>query len=160
MASVFSYLARGGFAGAATGVLSTSWLALGLLHIASGSGRPLSSVGLLLVSAGGVLPPSAVVVSFTKPLPGGVFLLAACRFVLAGVYQLSRAEVWNSVAGIAGLVVCAGAPYRVVAFQLEGQQRRPVLPTLRRGRAAANHERRSRARLDGVNREAGVRHTT
>jgi uncharacterized protein len=160
LASIFSYLARDGSAGAATGVLSTCWLALGLLHIASRSGRPLSSVGLLLISAGGVLAPSAAVVSSTKPLPGGVFLLAALRFVLAGVYQLSMADVWDGVAGIAGLVVCAGALYCVVAFELEGQQRRPVLLTLRRGRAVLPASDEVAAGLDGVNREAGVRQTT
>lgn len=47
-------------------------------------------------------------------------MLAALRFVLAGVYQISMAEAWNGVAGIAGLVVCAGALCCVVAFQLEG----------------------------------------
>jgi hypothetical protein len=128
--------------------------------MASGSGRPLSSVGLLLISAGGVLAPSAVVVSSTKPLPGSVFLLAVLRFVLAGVSHLSRAEVWNGVAGIAGLFVCAGALYCVVVFELEGQQRRPVLPTLRCGRAALVTSDEAGARLDGVNREAGVRQTT
>lgn len=160
LASIFSYLARDGSTGAATGVLATSWLALGLLHISSGSGRPLSSAGLLLISAGGVLALSAAVVSSTKPLPGSVFLLASLRFVLAGVYQLSMADVWNSEAGIAGLVVCAGALYCVVAFELEGQQRRPVLPTLRRGRAVLAASDEVAARLDGVNREAGVRQTT
>jgi hypothetical protein len=87
-------------------------------------------------------------------------LLAACRFVLAGVYQLSRAQIWNGVAGITGLAVCAGALYCVVAFELEGQQRWPVLPTLRRGRAALAASDEAGARLDGVNREAGVRQTT
>ena len=67
LASIFSYLARDGSTGAATGVLATTWLALGLLHISSGGGRPLSSVGLLLVSSGGVLMLSAGVVSSTKP---------------------------------------------------------------------------------------------
>ena len=160
LASIFSYLARDGSAGAATGVLATTWLALGLLHISSASGQPLSSVGLLLVSSGGVLALSALVVSSTKPLPGVVLFLAALRFALAGVYQLSTAGVWESVAGVAGLVVCAGAAYCVLAFELEGQQRRAVLPTLRRGRAALATSDEDAARLDGVNREAGVRQTT
>jgi uncharacterized protein len=160
LASIFSYLARDGSAGAATGVLATTWLALGLLHISSATGRTLSAAGLLLVSSGGVLALSGLVVSSTKPLPGAVFLVAAVRFVLAGVYELSAAGSWNSVAGIAGLVVCAGAAYCVLAFELEGQQRRVVLPTLRRGRAALCTASEDAARLDGVNREAGVRQTT
>jgi uncharacterized protein len=160
LASIFSYLARDGSAGAATGVLATTWLALGLLHIAVGRERPLSSLGLLLVSAGGVLALSAVVVSSTKPLPGIVFFLAALRFSLAGIHELTGVGVWKSLAGIAGLVVCAGAAYCVLAFELEGQQRRPVLPTFRRGRAALSTSDDDGARLDGLNREAGVRQTT
>jgi uncharacterized protein len=160
LASIFSYLARDGSAGAATGVLATTWLALGLLHISSGTGRPLSAAGLLLVSAGGVLVLSALVVSSTKPLPGAVFLLAAVRFVLAGAYELSAAGIWNSAAGVVGLVVCAGAAYCVLAFELEGQQRRAVLPTLRQGRAALSTDGEEAAPLDGINREAGVRQTT
>jgi len=160
LASIFSYLARDGSAGAATGVLATTWLALGLLQISSGGGRPLSSIGLLLLSAGGVLALSALVVSSTKPLPGAVFFLAALRFALAGVFQLSTAGVWRSVAGVAGLAVCAGAGYCVLAFEVEGQQRRAVLPTLRRGRAALTTTDENTARVDGVNREAGVRQTT
>jgi uncharacterized protein len=160
LASIFSYLARDGSAGAATGVLGTTWLALGLLHISSGSGRPLSSVGLLLVSSGSVLALSALVVSSTKPLPGLVFFLAAIRFVLAGVYQLSTQGGWKSVAGVAGLVVCAGAAYCVLAFELEGQQRQAVLPTLRRGRAALPTSDEDAGRRDGIDREAGVRQTT
>jgi uncharacterized protein len=160
LASIFSYLARDGSAGAATGVLATTWLALGLLHISSGSGRPLSSIGLLLVSSGGVLALSALVVFSTKPLPGAVFFLAALRFGVAGVYQLSAAGVWKNVSGVAGLVVCAGAAYCVLAFELEGQQRRAVLPTLRRGRAALATSDEDGARMDGISREAGVRQTT
>jgi uncharacterized protein len=160
LASIFSYLARDGSVGAATGVLATTWLALGLLQISSGSGRPLSSAGLLLLSSGGVLALSALVVSSTKPLPGFVFLLAACRFALAGLYQLSTDGVWKSVAGVAGLVVCAGAAYCVLAFEVEGQQRRTVLPTFRRGRASPATADVDAAPVDGVNREAGVRQTT
>jgi hypothetical protein len=39
VASVFSYLGRDGATGAAIGVLSTTWLALGLIHIVSESLR-------------------------------------------------------------------------------------------------------------------------
>jgi hypothetical protein len=35
-----------------------------------------------------------------------------------------------------GLVVVALATYCVLAFELEGQERRPVLPTFRRARGA------------------------
>ncbi len=160
LASIFGYLARDGAAGAATGVLATTWLALGLSHVTAASGRPIAVLGLLLVAAGGVLALSAIAIAAGKPLPGAIFLIAALRFGLAGVYELSGVSVWQEIAGIAGLVVCAGAAYCVLAFELEGQQRRTVLPTLRRGVAELGMSGGTGGQLDGVAREAGVRQTT
>jgi succinate-acetate transporter protein len=156
LASVFSYLARDGAGGAATGVLATSWLALGLSHATAGTRGTVAVLGLLLLAAGGVLVLTSVAVSVGKPLVGGVFMLSALRLGLAGVYELSGTAVWQDIAGVVGLVVCAGAAYCVLAFELEGQQRRTVLPTLRRGRA----ELAISQQMDGVAREAGVRQTT
>jgi succinate-acetate transporter protein len=160
LASIFSYLARDGAAGAATGVLATSWLVLGLSHLTAGTGRPIAVIGLLLVAAGGVLALSAVAIGIGKPLPAAVFMLAALRFGLAGVYELSGTMFWQDIAGVVGLVVCAGAGYCVLAFELEGQQRQTVLPTLRRGRAELAMSGEAGAQVDGVAHEAGVRQTT
>lgn len=156
LATIFSYLARDGAAGAATGVLATSWLALGLSHVTAGTTRTVAVLGLLLVAAGGVLSLSSISVGVGKPLLGTVFMLAALRFGLDGVYELSGTAFWQDIAGVIGLVVCAVAAYCVLAFELEGQQRRTVLPTLRRGRA----ELAVSGQMDGVVREAGVRQTT
>ena len=156
LATIFSYRARDGAAGAATGVLATSWLALGLSHVTAGTARTVAVLGLLLVAAGGVLSLSSISVGVGKPLLGTVFMLAALRFGLDGVYELSGTAFWQDIAGVIGLVVCAVAAYCVLAFELEGQQRRTVLPTLRRGRA----ELAVSGQMDGVVREAGVRQTT
>lgn len=160
VAAIFSYLARDGAAGAATGVLATTWMALGLCHATAGTGRTLAAEGLLLVAAAGVLALSAIAVGIGKPLPAAVFMIAALRFALSGVYQLSAAVFWKDVAGIAGLVVCVGAVYCVLAFELEGQQRRPVLPTMRRGEAELAMRKGRAASFAGVTNEAGVRQTT
>lgn len=160
VASVFSYLGRDGATGAAIGVLSTTWLALGLIHIVSGRSGANSSLGLLLLCTGAVLALSSLAVGKAKPLPGLVFATAALRFGLAGIYEFSGVSAWQTAAGIAGLVIAAMAGYCVIAFELEGQQRRPVLPTLRRGRGAVAIHDGPAAPMDGVVREAGVRQTT
>jgi succinate-acetate transporter protein len=159
IACVFSYLARDGAAGACTGVLSTTWLAIGLLHIAS-PGQTSGALGLLLLSAGGVLALSTISVSVGKLLPGIVFGLAAVRFGLAGIYELNTGSTWQDVAGVVGLVVCGLAAYAVLAFELEGQRRATVLPTLRhgRGRLALNGDWPDQ--LDGVVNEPGVRQSS
>jgi uncharacterized protein len=88
IASVFSDLARDGAGGAQLGVLATTWGAMGLLHIVSVPGSRSGALGLLLISAGAMLACSAFAVTSSKPLPALVFLIAALRFALAGVYQL------------------------------------------------------------------------
>jgi succinate-acetate transporter protein len=160
LASVFSYLARDGAGGAAIGVLATSWLALGLVHVTAGTGQTVAVLGLMLLAAGGVLALSSVAVGVGKPLVSAVFMLAALRLGCAGVYELSGTSFWQRIAGVVGLVVCAAAAYCVLAFELEGQQRRPVLPTLRRGRAELGWSGAGGGQTDGVAREAGVRQTT
>jgi uncharacterized protein len=159
LACVFSYLARDGAAGTCTGTLATTWLAMGLLHIAS-PGQTSGALGLLLLSAGGVLALSAISVSVGKLLPGIVFGLAAVRFGLAGIYELSMNSTWQDVAGVVGLVVCGLAAYAVLAFEIEGQRRETVLPTFRRGRGRLALNGNWPDQLDGVVNEPGVRQSS
>jgi hypothetical protein len=160
LACILSYLARDGATGAAVGVLATSWLAIGLVHIVAQPGATSGALGLLLVSSGSVLGLSAVAIATDKPLPGAVFGAAALRFATAGVYQLSRAGAWGHVAGLLGLLITGLAAYAALTFELEGQRERPVLPTFRRGRAAAAIRDGDGTRLDRLVREPGVRETT
>ncbi len=159
IACVLSYLARDGAAGATLGVLAASWLALGLIHIAAPASRVSGALGLLLLIAGACVALSALSVAVAKPLPALVFLAAALRFALSGIYQLSATSVWEHAAGILGLVVSGLAAYCVLAFELESQNRAPVLPTFRRGRGSAALSDGFRAQLDQVEHEPGVRQT-
>ena len=84
-------------------------------------------------------------------------MLAATRFPLAGIYELSSNSSWQHAAGVLGLVVCGPAAYAVLAFELEGQQRRTMLPMFRRGRGEGSVDGDWREQLDGVAHEAGVR---
>jgi succinate-acetate transporter protein len=160
LASVFSYLARDGATGASVGVIATTWLGLGLLEISSRPGQTSTATGLLLLAAGGVVTLSALAIGPLKPLPATVFAVAALRFVFAGVYHCTTAGFWQDFAGIVGLVVVGLAAYCVLAFELEDQRHRPLLPTFRRGAAAAAMDDGASPKLDGVLHEAGVRQTT
>lgn len=160
VACLVSYLARDGATGAAIGVLATTWAGLGAVHLISRPGSRSGAVGLLLLAAAAVLVLSSVAVSSAKPLPALVFLAAAVRFVLSGVYQLGGTSFWRDAAGIDGLVVLGLAAYCVIAFELEGQQHHPVLPTFRRQQGAIAVHDGFNAQLDGISREPGVRQTT
>lgn len=160
LACVFSYLARDAAAGAAVGVLATTWAGLGAIHLVAAPGSRSGPAGLLLLAAGGVLALTSIVIMSAKPLPALVFLLAAVRFVLGGVYQLGATPAWRDAAGIEGLVVLGLAAYCVLAFEIEAQRRRPVLPTFRRG--IARLDRGAELGMDPpvIAREPGVRDTT
>jgi hypothetical protein len=160
LASIFSYLARDGTTGAAVGVLATSWLAIGLIHIVAKPGATSGTLGLLLVAAAGVLGVSAAAIASTKPLPGAIFAAAALRFATAGIYQNTMVSFWEHAAGLLGLLVTGMAVYAALAFELEGQRERAVLPTFRRGRAAAAIRDGAGSDRDRLVTEPGVRETT
>jgi uncharacterized protein len=160
LACIFSYQARDGATGAAVGVLATTWLAIGLIHISAKPGATSATLGLLLISAGGILGVSASAIASTKPLPGAIFGVAAVRFATAGIYQLSTVAFWGHAAGLLGLLVTALALYATLAFELEGQREQAVLPTFRRGRAAAAIRDGAGSERDRLVAEPGVRETT
>jgi len=160
LACIFSYLARDGAAGAAVGVLSTTWLALGTVHLIADSRARSGALGLLLVASGCALAVSASSVLRANRLAGAVFMLAALRFALAGVYELGAGGPWNDVAAIVGLAISGAVAYAVLAFELEGQQRRPVLPTFRHGRGRVQDGAAPGGEFDALVREPGVRQTS
>ncbi len=160
LACIFSYLARDGATGAAVGVLATSWLAIGLIHIAARPGTTSGALGLLLLAASGTLGSAAAAIASGKPLPGAIFAAAATRFAAAGVYQLSDVAGWERAAGLLGLLVTALAVYAALAFELEGQREQAVLPTFRRGRAAAAIRDGAGSDRRRLITEPGVRETT
>lgn len=160
IASILAYLARDGAAGAALGVLAGTWLAMGLVHITSTPGSRSGALGLMLLASGGTLLLSALSVIIGKPLPGLVFLISAIRFALSGIFELGGVSTWGHVAGIAGLVIVGGAAYCVLAFELEGEQRRAILPTFRRGRARAAVTGTPEIAVADVAHDPGVRQMT
>jgi uncharacterized protein len=160
VASVFSYLARDAAVGATLGVLAATWLALGLLHVVSPATQASGATGLLLLVAGGLVALSALAVGVVKPLPAVVFLAAALRFELAGIYQLSASKSWEDASGILGLVITGLAAYCTLAFELERLSRAPRLPTFRLSGDDVAVNDGAGLSLDQIEREPGVRPAT
>ncbi len=160
LACVFAYLARDGATGASLGLLSVTWLAVGLVHVSSLPGHRSGALGLMLLGSGGTLALSAIAVGAVKPLPGFLFMIVGARFALGGVFELGAGSAWQGAAGIAGLVVTGLAAYSVLAFELEGQQHRAILPTFRRGRGEQAISAGIEAQIGEIANEPGVRQMT
>jgi succinate-acetate transporter protein len=152
-ASMLAFIARDAAVGAAMGILAGTWLSTGLTYLSSAPGSRGGALGLLLLASCTVLACAAAAAATGKLAPALVFLLAALRFALSGVYELGASEFWQDAAGVVGLVVVALAAYTMAAAALEDALGTTVLPLGRHGRGAAPLDEQ----LKTVEHEAGVR---
>ena len=132
LASIWSTLARDGVASTAMGVLALTWLATALVLLSSKPGQTSDALGLLLLFSAAAMALTALVTSLSKIAIGLIFLMAALRFLLGGIHQLTGTEAWENAAGIVGLVLCGLALYGAFAAELEDAQGETVLPLGRR----------------------------
>lgn len=155
--SVFGFLARDSIAGTGTGLLSGAWLTIGVLTFTGRPGRTSGALGLLLVGAAAALLVPAAAGAASKPLASLILAGASARFFLTGAYELSSAPPWKYAAAAEGLALALLALYAGLAFELEDNRLRTVLPTLRRGIGRTAIAGAPADELGGLHREAGVR---
>jgi succinate-acetate transporter protein len=146
LASVFGYWARDPIAGSGMAFLAGTWALTGISTLLSppGSTSPGLGVGLLAAAAALLVPDLS---SGGKRVAAGVIALAAARFAVTGVYELTAASGWRVAAGAVGLALGAGALYGAFAYELEGARRKPVLPVGRSRDVTENGEPGVRRRL-------------
>ena len=157
VSSVFGFLARDSIAGTGTGLLSVSWLAIGVLTFTGRPGHTSGALGLLLIGAATALLVPATVGAAGKPLASLVITGVALRFYLTGGYELSSASAWKYASAAEGLLLALVAVYAGLAFELEDNRGRTVVPTLRRGAAREAIAGTLADELAGLHTEAGVR---
>lgn len=92
-----------------------------------------------------------------KTVAAAVLALSGIRFIVTGVAELSGLPAWLTVVGWTGLVLAAVSIYAAMAFELEGTDKRDVLPLWRRGTAASAVLGDEAEQLSDVAREAGLR---
>ncbi len=155
--SVLLFPARDAPAGAGLGVLSFSWLTLGLLLLTSRPGSRSAAVAVFLFAAGACLLPAVTSASIGKLVPAGIFLMASAKLVLTGVYEKVGGVGWERAAGWEGLVLAAAAIYGAFASDLEGELHRTVLPMGRWGRGRKAMRDGMAAQAGALEREPGVR---
>lgn len=157
VSSVFGFLARDPVAATGTGILSGSWLVVGVSLLSSPPGSRSHALATLLFVAGGGLILSALVAAQSKLVPAVVLFTAGLRFVFTAAYHIGGGATWKEVAGICGIVLCGLALYAVASLELEDVRHRPLLPTLRHGAGKRALDGRLADQVDGVAGEAGVR---
>jgi succinate-acetate transporter protein len=160
VACVFGFLARDAVAATALGVLSATWLCIGLSELLA---KPTShghshELALLLFVAAAAMFTSATTAAQSKLVPALVVSLAGVRFVLTGIYKLGAAGLaWQHAAGWTGVALCGLALYAVLSLEIEDVLHRTVLPTLRRSRGKSALHARLDEQVEQVAAEAGVR---
>jgi succinate-acetate transporter protein len=132
VASVFGYLARDAVAGTGMGILSGTWLSVGLVMLTSPAGSTSDALGLFLLVAGLAMLVPATAAASGKLVAVAVLGTTALRFACTGMYELTGSKTWEDIAGVVGLVLFAIAVYAALAMALEEARRTTVLPTGRR----------------------------
>jgi uncharacterized protein len=155
--SIFGYLARDVVAGTGMGLLSGTWLSVGLVTLTSEPGATSDALGLFLLLAAVAMLVPAAASSVGKLAATAVLGTTALRFAVTGLYQLTASELWKDVAGIVGLVLCALAVYTAAAMAFEDAGHRTVLPLGRRGRGRAALDGSPATQVDRIEHAAGVR---
>lgn len=153
LATVLLFLARDAPVGASFGVMSFSWLTLGLMLILSRPGSTSAAAAVFLFAAGATMLPGVASTAISKLVPATIFLMASAKLVLTGVYEKLGGTAWAHAAGWEGVILAAVALYGALASDLEGEMHRTVLPLGRLGvgRRAVDPDR------EPLDREPGVR---
>jgi len=156
-ASIFGFLDRDTAAATSFGVQGAMWLVVGLDRLLSPPGRTSHALGVLLCAAAAWVALGAIGASLGKLVPAAVLLLAASRFLLTGLYELTASSALEHVAGVVGLVLVGLCAYALLALELESLQRRTVLPLLRRGSGREAMTAGLEDQAARLEHEAGVR---
>lgn len=156
LAAVMGFLARDPVAATGMGILSGTWGAACLATLTSPAGAASDGLGVILLTSGACLLVPAVAAR-SKVVPALVIATSALRFALTGVAEIDGGQAWMHAAGWVGIALAVVSGYAALALELEGSERRTVLPLGRRGSSARAVDDRLSDQLDEIAVEPGVR---
>lgn len=157
LSTVIAFLARDTASAASLGMFSTSWLALGLVHVAGQPGQRSEAVGLYLLMFGIMVLALAAAAALGKPLLAILLGIAAARSFLSAGWNLGGGHTVLVADGALAVAISAFSVYGGLALLLEDVRQRPLLPILRIGAAKRSFQGDLREQLQRVETEAGVR---
>jgi uncharacterized protein len=157
LTAVIAFFIRDVVMATGLGLLAGSWAAVGWLLATGTPGRTSPVLGLFAVAvAVALLVPSAAA-AWSKPVATVLMTVAAVRFALTGVYELTGASPWQTATAIIGLVLCASSLYGSLALELEDARHRSILPISRYTTSRAAMSGHLPDQLADLAHEAGVR---
>lgn len=157
LACIFGFLGRDTSAATSFGVQGATWLVVGLDQLLTPPGSISPALGVLMCAAASWVALCALGAAMGKLVPAGVLLLAATRFLLTALYQLTASRGLEHAAGVAGLVLVATCSYAIFALEIESLQRKTVLPVLRRGSGLEAMTKSLAEQSQRLEHEPGVR---
>jgi succinate-acetate transporter protein len=156
LAAILGFQVRDTVAGTGMGLLSGTWVVIGLVMYTSPPGATSDGLGVMLLGAGLALCVPALA-AVGKPVAAAVLGTAALRFAFAGLAQLTGSAAWEKTAGLVGLLLALLALYAATAFELEAVRHRTILPLLRRGAAHSSTGAGTSGQPDHLAQEPGIR---
>jgi len=157
LASILSFLSRDGTVATAMAILALTWSVTGLILFRSPPGRTSHALGLFLVFTATAMLLTSATASISKLVAAGVFLLAAIRFLVTAVYQLTGHQAWERTGGVLGLALFLLALYAAFASELEDALGRTVLPLGRRGKGKTAMDGSMPEQFKDLSTQPGVR---
>lgn len=143
VASIFGFLRRDVVVATAMGMLAVTWLSTGVVKLLSTPDSLSAAHGTLLVFAGVALLVPGLTATLGELVPGLVMLLAAVRFVLAGLHELTANEGVQLSAGFVGLVLVLVALCAAVVVVVREYRTTGAIPLGGSGGQAENSPERS-----------------
>ena len=132
LSSVLAFLSRETLGATIMALISSSWLANGLIDLTTPPASTNATQGLLALALSAILLLVGAGAVFGKPLLGLVIALASARFAMNGLYEMTGASGFETTSGIVGCVIAAIALYGGLALGLEDLHGKSVLPIGRR----------------------------
>ena len=154
---VYGFLARDTVCATGIGVQAGMWAMIGLDRLFSKPGSTTAALGLMLLMGAFAVVTPAIGAASSKVLAASVMFTTAVRWAVTAGYEFSGGGAWRTTSGAVGILLAVTALYASLAFEIENQRRRALLPTFRVGAGNTALDAPLRVQVDQVANEAGVR---
>ncbi|GAB3254006.1 acetate uptake transporter family protein [Arthrobacter pigmenti] len=157
LSCIIGFGARDPIAGTGMAMVAGVWAMIGVSSLMTPEQTPSPGLGVLLITAAvAILVPVAA--AHAKLVAAAVLGGSAIRFAVTGISELTGSPGWEVVAGILGLMLAVVALYAALGFEVEEVDGPVQLPLMRRGAGAKPLVDDMGEQVEGIAREAGVRH--